>query len=61
MTEGDKTKCLGRGKGRVYPPMNESDAKLLKVGMDGNKRKERKEAEGQGGEREREQRNREGS
>ncbi|KAG0711310.1 Bifunctional heparan sulfate N-deacetylase/N-sulfotransferase [Chionoecetes opilio] len=30
VTEGDKTKCLGRGKGRVYPPMDESDAKLLK-------------------------------
>ncbi|XP_069951681.1 bifunctional heparan sulfate N-deacetylase/N-sulfotransferase isoform X1 [Cherax quadricarinatus] len=28
--EEDKTKCLGRGKGRVYAPMNESDAKLLK-------------------------------
>ncbi|KAK8384674.1 hypothetical protein O3P69_014327 [Scylla paramamosain] len=30
VTEEDKTKCLGRGKGRIYPPMNESDAKLLK-------------------------------
>ena len=20
--KGDKTKCLGRGKGRIYPPMN---------------------------------------
>ncbi|XP_042234271.1 bifunctional heparan sulfate N-deacetylase/N-sulfotransferase-like isoform X2 [Homarus americanus] len=28
--EEDKTKCLGRGKGRIYPAMNESDAKLLK-------------------------------
>lgn len=28
--EEDKTKCLGRGKGRIYPPMNESEAKVLK-------------------------------
>ncbi|XP_042891362.1 bifunctional heparan sulfate N-deacetylase/N-sulfotransferase-like isoform X2 [Penaeus japonicus] len=28
--EEDKTKCLGRGKGRIYPPMNESESKILK-------------------------------
>ncbi|KAK3889373.1 hypothetical protein Pcinc_006625 [Petrolisthes cinctipes] len=26
----DRTKCLGRGKGRIYPSMNESDVKYLK-------------------------------
>ena len=27
----DRTKCLGRGKGRQYLPMNDKEIKLLKV------------------------------
>ncbi|XP_076066452.1 N-deacetylase and N-sulfotransferase sfl [Oratosquilla oratoria] len=30
VTEEDKTKCLGRGKGRQYPPMTEVEEKLLR-------------------------------
>ncbi|CAL4117573.1 unnamed protein product, partial [Meganyctiphanes norvegica] len=30
VTEEDKTKCLGRGKGRNYPPMTEEETKTLK-------------------------------
>lgn len=30
VTKEDKTKCLGRGKGRNYPPMTEEETKILK-------------------------------
>ncbi|XP_013178034.1 PREDICTED: bifunctional heparan sulfate N-deacetylase/N-sulfotransferase [Papilio xuthus] len=30
VTSGEKTKCLGKSKGRIYPPMEERSAKFLK-------------------------------